>query len=142
MGRLSGGASGAVKGAALGTSIMPGWGTAIGAGAGFIGGLFTGGNDVTRPSIRDNPTSLANAQAQPSIFRTPSANATYDGRVAVNAKPNPGSSSSGLGGSTGAINYDAMRARALAPTRASYMNAMRNLSRQRALQGGYAPGYG
>lgn len=36
----------------------------------------------------------------------------------------------------------AIRARALSPTRAAYTNAQRNVNRQRALQGGYAPGFG
>ena len=34
-----------------------------------------------------------------------------------------------------------MRSRAIAPTRAVYENAMRNISRNRTLQGGYSPGY-
>lgn len=34
-----------------------------------------------------------------------------------------------------------MRSRAIAPTRAVYANAVRNVDRQRALQGGYSPGY-
>lgn len=35
-----------------------------------------------------------------------------------------------------------IRSRALSPTRAVYANANRNVDRQRALQGGYSPGYG
>lgn len=35
-----------------------------------------------------------------------------------------------------------IRSRALSPTRAVYSNAMRNVNRQRALQGGYSPGFG
>lgn len=35
-----------------------------------------------------------------------------------------------------------IRARALSPTRAVYANAQRNVNRQRALQGGYSPGFG
>jgi predicted lipid-binding transport protein (Tim44 family) len=31
---------GAAAGAAMGTAIMPGWGTAIGAGVGLLGSLF------------------------------------------------------------------------------------------------------
>lgn len=34
------GLGGAASGAAMGTAIMPGWGTAIGAGVGLLGGLF------------------------------------------------------------------------------------------------------
>lgn len=34
-----------------------------------------------------------------------------------------------------------IRARAVSPVRAVYANAMQNVSRQRALQGGYSPGY-
>jgi hypothetical protein len=37
------GFQGAAGGAAAGSSIMPGWGTAIGGGLGFLGGLFGGG---------------------------------------------------------------------------------------------------
>lgn len=44
MGKQSKGLSGAASGAAAGTSIMPGWGTAIGAGLGFILGESTGGD--------------------------------------------------------------------------------------------------
>jgi len=36
----------------------------------------------------------------------------------------------------------AMRARAVSPVRAVYANAMQNVERQRALQGGYSPGFG
>jgi hypothetical protein len=35
-----------------------------------------------------------------------------------------------------------MRSRAISPTRAVYSNAQRNVNRQRALQGGYSPGFG
>lgn len=35
-----------------------------------------------------------------------------------------------------------MRARAVSPVRAVYANAMQNVQRQRALQGGYSPGFG
>jgi len=35
-----------------------------------------------------------------------------------------------------------IRSRALSPTRAVYANAQRNVNRQRALQGGYSPGFG
>jgi hypothetical protein len=34
-----------------------------------------------------------------------------------------------------------IRARAVSPVRATYANAMRNVERQRALQGGYSPGH-
>lgn len=36
----------------------------------------------------------------------------------------------------------AMRSRALSPSRAVYQNALRNVERQRTLQGGYSPGFG
>lgn len=36
----------------------------------------------------------------------------------------------------------AIRARSVSPIRANYANAMRDVDRQRALQGGYSPGYG
>jgi hypothetical protein len=35
-----------------------------------------------------------------------------------------------------------IRARAVSPVRAVYANAMQNVNRQRALQGGYSPGFG
>lgn len=35
-----------------------------------------------------------------------------------------------------------IRARSIAPIRANYANAVRDVDRQRALQGGYSPGYG
>ena len=35
-----------------------------------------------------------------------------------------------------------MRSRAVSPVRAVYANAMQNVERQRALQGGYSPGFG
>lgn len=41
----------------------------------------------------------------------------------------------------GNINMAAIRDRAMAPTRAAYENAIRNLNKQRSLQGGYSPGY-
>lgn len=36
----------------------------------------------------------------------------------------------------------AIRSRALSPTRAVYSNAQRNVNRQKAVQGGYSPGFG
>lgn len=36
----------------------------------------------------------------------------------------------------------AIRARSISPIRANYANALRDVDRQRALQGGYSPGYG
>jgi len=38
--RIAGAATGALSGAAAGSKILPGWGTAIGAGIGALGGLF------------------------------------------------------------------------------------------------------
>lgn len=38
--RLAGGMGGALSGAYMGSQIMPGWGTAIGAGVGLLGGMF------------------------------------------------------------------------------------------------------
>jgi len=35
------GLTGGVSGAAAGTAVLPGWGTAIGAGVGLVGGLMT-----------------------------------------------------------------------------------------------------
>ena len=39
--RIAGAATGALSGAAAGSKILPGWGTAIGAGIGALGGLFS-----------------------------------------------------------------------------------------------------
>jgi hypothetical protein len=66
---------------------------------------------------------------------------TYTGRTAV---PRPGSQTPGTntgmyGG--GGVDYDAIRARAIAPSRAIYQNAIRNLKRQPGL-GIQSPGYG
>ena len=38
--RIAGAATGALSGAQMGSAILPGWGTAIGAGIGALGGLF------------------------------------------------------------------------------------------------------
>ena len=38
--RIAGAAKGALSGAKVGSAILPGWGTAIGAGIGALGGLF------------------------------------------------------------------------------------------------------
>ncbi len=38
--RLAGAATGALQGAATGSQILPGWGTAIGAGLGALGGFL------------------------------------------------------------------------------------------------------
>lgn len=53
-------------------------------------------------------------------------------------------SSTGAGGITGglSVNENALRERAIAPTRGLFEAGKRNLERQKALQGGYAPGYG
>lgn len=53
-----GGAKGAVGGAAMGTAILPGWGTAIGAGIGGLVGLFGGGDDAPPPPSQ-NPYAAA-----------------------------------------------------------------------------------
>jgi len=47
-----GGARGAAQGASAGSMFGP-WGTAIGGGAGFIGGLFTGGDDKKKKEEAD-----------------------------------------------------------------------------------------
>lgn len=48
MANLGRGMSGAASGAAVGSAILPGWGTAIGAGVGGLFGLFGGGDDDDR----------------------------------------------------------------------------------------------
>lgn len=50
---LGTGMAGAGTGAAAGTAILPGWGTAIGAGVGFLGGGFGGGKKRKGPSSGD-----------------------------------------------------------------------------------------
>jgi len=60
--KTTGAIGGAGQGAAIGTSIMPGWGTAIGAVVGGIGGLLSGGGE-------DEAEELAEMQSQ-LILRT------------------------------------------------------------------------
>jgi hypothetical protein len=53
------GGKGAASGAALGTAILPGWGTAIGGAVGGLYGLFGGGGDDPAPPPPPNPYATA-----------------------------------------------------------------------------------
>jgi hypothetical protein len=145
--------SGAAKGAAIGTTILPGWGTAIGAGVGFFAGLFSKKKD---PELIEDYNKTAQSGGYFTVPRTgvpghpewkpgsrqwiPGGSPMMDeqGRIA-GVGPSGGAGGIGAGGG---INYDAIRERSIAPTRAVYQNAMRNLSRQNVSTGGYNPGYG
>lgn len=64
MGRLRDTGSGAAQGAAMGSMVLPGWGTAIGAGVGGLGGYFgmmpgTGGGG----EVKGRQADIARAQA-------------------------------------------------------------------------------
>ena len=54
---LSGAGTGAFAGGTIGSSILPGWGTAIGAGVGGLAGLFTG---AEANSMRSDATKQQN----------------------------------------------------------------------------------
>ena len=54
------GATGAASGAAIGSQILPGWGTAIGAGLGFLGGMFS--DDPQQAPLQIDPASMAKLQ--------------------------------------------------------------------------------
>lgn len=144
MGRLGSATGGALTGAQIGGSIVPGWGHAIGAGAGFLAGLFGGGgDDKPRATIRDrnySPESALERFQSRGHARTPSEDAEYTGMKAIPYN-SPGTSANPIGANYG-LDYDAMRARAIAPTRGIYESAMRRLAQNKAIQGGYAPGYG
>jgi hypothetical protein len=61
------------------------------------------------------------------------------------ARINAASSSFGDIAKTGGYSEDdktSFRARAMSPIRSAYSNAMMNINRQKALQGGYSPNYG
>lgn len=140
-------ASYAMKGASIG-SIVPGLGTAagagIGAGIGFFKGLFG--------KKGFDPKEAAASAANGGYFTVPPGG--YPGHPEW--KPGtrqwipPGSSVPGQSGSEGnsasggGIDYDAIRAHAIAPTRAIYQNAMNDLDRQKSIggDGGYNAGYG
>lgn len=141
-------ASYAMKGASIG-SIVPGLGTlaglGVGAGIGFFKGLF--GKKAF------DPKEAASAAASGGYFTVPPGG--YPGHPEW--KPGtrqwippgssvPGSNSANGTGSSASsgIDYDAIRAHAIAPSRAIYQNAMNSLDRQRAIGGGggYDAGYG
>jgi hypothetical protein len=86
---MSGELAGAAQGAAIGTSIMPGWGTAIGA----VAGALMGGSSVAQPgSSGGGPFAMPTSGAASSPQATPqSAQAAAFG--------------SGLDGSGWAINF-------------------------------------
>ncbi len=144
------GGSGAAKGAAIGTSIMPGWGTAIGAGVGFFSGLFKKPKD---PQLIEKYNQTASAGGYITVPTTgipghpewkpgtrqwiPPGSPPMDPTGKIGGM---GSGSSGGMGNAG-IDYDAIRERAIAPTRSLYQNAIRNLRRQPGM-GMTSPGHG
>lgn len=110
-----GGAQGAIGGASRGAaigSIVPGIGTGIGAGIGAIAGGLKGLFGGKKKSPLD-PTNIG------SQYQEFANTGGYSPEDVAN-----------------------IRSRALSPTRAVYANAQRNVNRQRALQGGYSPGFG
>ena len=107
-----GGASGAASGAAAGTAILPGWGTAIGAGLGGIGGLMNSGSnnehigsDELYPDwYKGNIQGLMNNIPQ---LQTPE---YYQGQLVADQSQNTQNSLAGMGnfGQPGGAGYDAM----------------------------------
>lgn len=90
---------------------------------------------VVEPSLRAFQTNYADAVGKQG--------ADYDymmGNFKNNI--NPGFQQFAQTGGYGPQDLASIRARALSPTRAVYANALRNVNRQRSLQGGYSPGYG
>lgn len=62
------GAKGAAGGAAVGTTILPGWGTAIGAGLGGLAGLFGGGgNNSAQSDIQKKLMELSDSYKQRTV---------------------------------------------------------------------------
>jgi hypothetical protein len=148
----SGGGSMAAKGALMGTSILPGWGTAIGAGAGFVAGMFMKKKD---PELIEDYNKTASSGGYFTVPRTgvpghpewkpgsrqwiPPGSPSMDAEGKIGGISDTGEGGGGIGGS--GINYDAIRERAIAPTRAMYQNTMRQLQRQPGM-GVNNPGYG
>jgi hypothetical protein len=143
----SAGGSGAAKGAAMGTMIMPGWGTAVGAGVGFVAGLFKRDHDkeakkafesggyvtVPKTGIPGHPEWAPGTRQ----WVPPGTNVFGNEAGGGGASGTPTAGGGGNG-----INYDAIRERGIAPSRAVYQNAIRNLNRQQSMAGGINPGYG
>lgn len=118
-----GGASGAMSGAAAGAtygSIVPGIGTGIGAGVGAIAGGLMG-------LFKKKPGAPGSSATGPS----------QGGYDEIMGKYRDFSNTGGYSDADKAN----MRSRAVSPLRAVYANANRGVTRQRALQGGYSPGY-
>src|SRR4030095_3448480 len=142
----SGGGSGALKGAAAG-SLVPGFGTAIGAGIGFFGGLFSKKKD---PELIEDYNKTASAGGYVTVpttgipghpeWKPGSRQWIPPGSPMMDSSGAIGGTSGGNAGGPG-IDYDAIRARAIAPTRSVYQNAMRSLRRQPGM-GISNPGYG
>lgn len=92
---------------------------------------------------------FTNLSPTPTGGVAPSPYGSVDPRTAIRRPPAGTDYSTGGGqitseGGVGpaGVDYGAIRARAIAPTRGIYQNAMRDLRRQRSLAGGISPGYG
>lgn len=107
----AGGAGGAVTGAKIGSMILPGIGTGIGALAGGLFGLFKGGKKK-KPIGGSGEFDLENN------LQGMATTGGYSDEDMAN-----------------------LRARSVSPIRAAYSAANRDVDRQRSLQGGYSPNY-
>jgi len=143
----------AKKGAAIGT-VIPGLGTlaglGIGAAAGAIKGLLS-----KKPYTVEEHTKASQSGGYITIPPTglPDHPEWKPGtrQWIPPGSPGPGQSGTGVPGQsangspiTGSlgVNENAIRERAIAPTRGLFEAGKRNVERNKALQGGYAPGYG
>lgn len=142
-----GGASGAVSGAGYGSMFGP-IGTGIGAGIGGLIGLFKKKKkpkiptqDPTAPTV--NPSDLIDSTLNPQNKEMWD---NYRNSI-PQAKEDYNRLSSGWGNmaNTGGFSESdlaSIRSRAISPIRSIYSGARREVERNRALQGGYAPGQG
>ena len=62
--QITGGIGGAAQGAAIGTSILPGWGTAVGAVIGGIGGILSGGGEDEAQKMAEEQAKMIEMQAR------------------------------------------------------------------------------
>src|SRR5262245_29126328 len=126
------GGSGAVKGASIGMLAGP-YGAAIGAGVGFVAGMFQ----------RDHAKEAKKAFENGGYVTVPKTGIPGHPEWAPGTRQwvppgtNVNGNEAGGGGATGTpggggngINYDAIRERSIAPSRAVYQNAIRNLNRR------------